>query len=178
MRRRLRRQRGTVSLALPALGVRVGLSGSEWRRATPRGHLYNSGQTEDYENVEELKQLCWRPSSLMGKDVWSSQLGFRNHRLLRTAVGIPPCSVPPQAPGCTQGSSSHYADLKPGCRANQNQWPAHEDAITTIRFKRYKAAVVLTIKPVSSDAAGALILSMRSDPGAALFVCSYVLLEV
>ncbi|KAF1379464.1 hypothetical protein PFLUV_G00176320 [Perca fluviatilis] len=50
-------------------------------------------------------------------------------------VGSPPCSFPPQAPGCTQGSSSHYADSKPGCRANQNQWPAHEDAITTIRFK-------------------------------------------
>ncbi|KAI9514726.1 hypothetical protein NQZ68_030915 [Dissostichus eleginoides] len=29
----------------------------------------------------------------------------------------------------TQGSSSHYAHLKPGCRANQ--WPVHEDAITT-----------------------------------------------
>ncbi|TKS91917.1 hypothetical protein D9C73_025883 [Collichthys lucidus] len=64
---------------------RAGLSGSEWRRATPRAQLYNSGQTEDYENVEELKQLCWRPSSLMGKDVWSSQLGFRDRRLLRTA---------------------------------------------------------------------------------------------
>ncbi|KAF3846400.1 hypothetical protein F7725_003478 [Dissostichus mawsoni] len=31
-----------------------------------------------------MKQLCWRPSALMGKDVWSSQLGFRNHRPLRT----------------------------------------------------------------------------------------------
>lgn len=32
----------------------------------------------------------------------------------------------------TQGSSSHYAHLKPGCRANQ--WPVHEDAITTVRL--------------------------------------------
>ncbi len=33
----------------------------------------------------------------------------------------------------TQGSSSHYADSKPGCGASQ--WPAHEDAITTVRLK-------------------------------------------
>lgn len=43
---------------------RAGLSGSEWRRVTPRDQLYNSGQSKDYENVEELKQLCWRPSPL------------------------------------------------------------------------------------------------------------------
>lgn len=63
---------------------RAGLSGSEWRRVTPRNQLYNSGQSEDYENVEELKQLCWRPSSHMRKDVWCSEVGFRNHRLLST----------------------------------------------------------------------------------------------
>lgn len=49
--------------------------GSERRRATPRARLYNSSQTE---TAEEPGQLCWRPSSLMGKHVWSPQLGYRN----------------------------------------------------------------------------------------------------
>lgn len=49
--------------------------GSERRRATPRAQLYKSSQTE---TPEEPGPLCWRPSSLMGKDVWPLQLGYRN----------------------------------------------------------------------------------------------------
>lgn len=41
------------------------------------------GQTGAHEKVEEPEQLCWRPSSLMGMDVWSSHLGYRNHGLLK-----------------------------------------------------------------------------------------------
>lgn len=51
---------------------RAGLSGSDWNRVTPRDQLYNSGQSEDYENVEEP---CGRPSSHTRKDVYASRVG-------------------------------------------------------------------------------------------------------
>ncbi|KAK5914106.1 hypothetical protein CgunFtcFv8_008569 [Champsocephalus gunnari] len=66
---------------------------------------------------------------------------WRGPRVLKACCNAISLSVrtsrwvhPPQAPDTkklsTQGSSSHYAHLKPGCRANQ--WPVHEDAITTL----------------------------------------------
>lgn len=69
---------------MTASAAEPGLGGSEWRRATPRARPYNSGQKEDFENAEELRQLCWRPSSFMGKQIWPSQLKLRSERQLRT----------------------------------------------------------------------------------------------
>lgn len=69
---------------MTASAAEPGPDGSEWRRVTPRARPYNSGQKEDFENAEEPRQLCWRPSSLMGKQIWPSQLKLRSYRQLRT----------------------------------------------------------------------------------------------
>lgn len=92
---------------MTASAAEPGPGGSERRRATPRARPYNSGQKEDFENAEELRQLCWRPSSLMGKQIWPSQLKLRSYRQLRTA-----CTSQGRVSDRECGQSSHRRLVK------------------------------------------------------------------